>query len=64
MGHYFLDRQYVYFYLEFLETELSEKLIASYRDDIDFQVNSLIIIMTNKIYKHKVYLLTDCYKNI
>jgi hypothetical protein len=25
---------------EFLETELSDKLIASYRDDLDFQVPS------------------------
>ena len=25
-------------HLEFLETELSDKLIASYRDDLDFQV--------------------------
>ena len=29
----------ILFYSEFLENELSEKLIASYRDDLDFQVN-------------------------
>ncbi len=35
---------------EFLETELSDKLIASYRDDLDFQVPGTLSIVHLKLF--------------
>jgi hypothetical protein len=41
-------------FAEFLETELSDKLIASYRDDLDFQVPSLSIVHLKVFFRSAV----------